>query len=994
MRLHELEVAAFGPFTDPVTVDFDELSAAGLFLLSGPTGAGKTSVLDAVCFALYGEVPGDRGGARRLRSDQAAPDAEPRVRLVATLAGRRLELTRSPAWRRPKRRGTGLTDQPASVRVREQVDGAWQTLTTRHDEAGHLVGEALGMSHAQFTQVAMLPQGRFQAFLRADADDRQRLLQQLFGTARFERVETWLRDRRAMLRRRHDATHRVLAQSLSRVGEASGRPLPDWDLDDLAVPTAEGQVTGWTAVLAEAAAAERDHLATATTEAEDLEHGTRLRAEQARTLHARYQRSRSARDALAALHARAADHAEDQAVLDAGRRAAGLGPLVALARAARTAAERADAERVATLAEASVVVDLGQHADAAAWAEVAERERSAAGAARHLLPLARRLASGREEVSAAERRRVVTAERRAAAGRRLAAFPDELATLRAAHEDALRAAGLVENLLSEVHDLDERLAATVEAASHHRALERAGEARRAAQQQTLTLREHLLDVRERRITGMAAELAGALAVGDSCPVCGSAEHPAKAVGRSGSPDRTAEHDAQAALDDASAVETLRAEEERGIEAQLAAALARSGGAEPSTLDAQRADTVARLGAAQTLAVLVPSRAGAVASAERRRDQDRGVVAGLDAELSGLEATLAALRREVVDLEGSLTDVGTDPVALAAAVRRHDQHADLARRAADAVQGALRAGRHVAESTTELSHAAVTAGFDDLDAALAHLLDEPRLTALATRVRDHETRLAATAALVADLDDATDRAELPDLRVVEDAHADALARLVAHRTRLGALELRASRLAVLVEEVRTAADRWRPLHDELALTARLSAFVEGRSSDNRWQIRLSAYVLAFRLGQVVAAANVRLGAMSDQRYSLEHTADRGRDRRGGLGLLVRDDWSGEARNPATLSGGETFVVSLALALGLADVVTAEAGGVELDTLFVDEGFGSLDAETLDDVMSTLDALRDGGRVVGVVSHVAEMRERIPTQLVVTKARRGSTVRVDG
>ena len=157
------------------------------------------------------------------------------------------------------------------------------------------------------------------------------------------------------------------------------------------------------------------------------------------------------------------------------------------------------------------------------------------------------------------------------------------------------------------------------------------------------------------------------------------------------------------------------------------------------------------------------------------------------------------------------------------------------------------------------------------------------------------------------------------------------------------------------------------------------------------MRLSAYVLAYRLSQVVAAANERLATMSDQRYTLEHTARRGAgETRGGLSLLVRDDWSGESRDPVTLSGGETFVVSLALALGLADVISQEAGGAELDTLFVDEGFGSLDADTLDDVLDVLDSLRDGGRVVGVVSHVAEMRDRIPAQLVVRKTRRGSSL----
>ena len=160
------------------------------------------------------------------------------------------------------------------------------------------------------------------------------------------------------------------------------------------------------------------------------------------------------------------------------------------------------------------------------------------------------------------------------------------------------------------------------------------------------------------------------------------------------------------------------------------------------------------------------------------------------------------------------------------------------------------------------------------------------------------------------------------------------------------------------------------------------------------------MLAYRLAQVVAAANERLARMSDERYTLEHTGRRGAgETRGGLSLAVRDTWSGEARDPATLSGGETFVVSLALALGLADVITGEssggaAGDSRLDTLFVDEGFGSLDADTLDDVMDVLDSLRDGGRVVGVVSHVAEMVDRIPAQLRVSKSRAGSTLTVSG
>ncbi len=193
------------------------------------------------------------------------------------------------------------------------------------------------------------------------------------------------------------------------------------------------------------------------------------------------------------------------------------------------------------------------------------------------------------------------------------------------------------------------------------------------------------------------------------------------------------------------------------------------------------------------------------------------------------------------------------------------------------------------------------------------------------------------------------------------------------------------------ELGRALAAWTPARDALEVADRLTSLVDGTSPDNRLKMRLSGYVLAFRLRQVVAAANERLVAMTDHRYRLEHSDDRGAgEARGGLSLRVRDDWSGETRDPVTLSGGETFVVSLALALGLADVIAHEAGGSELDTLFVDEGFGSLDADTLDDVMDTLDSLRDGGRVVGVVSHVAELRDRIPTQLHVRKQRSGSTV----
>ena len=267
--------------------------------------------------------------------------------------------------------------------------------------------------------------------------------------------------------------------------------------------------------------------------------------------------------------------------------------------------------------------------------------------------------------------------------------------------------------------------------------------------------------------------------------------------------------------------------------------------------------------------------------------------------------------------------------------------------------------------------------------------------------DHQRRLAAVRAVL-DEPGAAEAAAgpAPDLPALERAHGAALTELGTARSRAALWTTRATRLATLVAELSELLEEWAPLRESLELAVRLAGLVEGKSADNRLQMRLSAYVLAYRLAQVVAAANERLARMSDERYTLEHTGQRGAgETRGGLSLAVRDTWSGEARDPATLSGGETFVVSLALALGLADVITGEssdgaAGDSRLDTLFVDEGFGSLDADTLDDVMDVLDSLRDGGRVVGVVSHVAEMVDRIPAQLRVSKSRAGSTLTVSG
>lgn len=877
MRLHRLRATAFGPFAGTIDVDFDQLSTSGLFLLSGPTGAGKTSVLDAVCFALYGDVPGDRNAAKRLRSDLAAPGTRPAVELEATLSGRRFRITRSPSWERPKKRGDGMTTEQASVTIAERVHGAWVTQSTRLDETGHLVSRLVGMNVAQFTQVAMLPQGRFQAFLRARSEERHRLLQQLFRTGRFEDVEKWLRERRLEVRRRAEAGREVVADLVSRVSETAGAEVPEGP-----APQTWARDLRAEAVAASAAATQE---ATAAAQAEAA---CRADLDEARDLHRRRARLDAAAADRQRLDAAAADH--DLAVrrLEAARRAAGVVPLhrvaVAAGRARSAARAAVDCEDRETLETA-----------------LADALEGAAGI-RALEPRAHRL----QEVVAESTR----------LGQRATDLVDAGERARA------EARSLVASLTARLREAEE--------------------AHTAARRDTLDRRERAVALREQRVNGMAAEIAAALVVGGSCPVCGSCEHPHKAVAPRGAPDEAAERAAQKAADDAAATEFLREGQVRDLRTSLAAA-------------AERVDTVPPE---------IATEAGAVAAARE------------------------ALAAEADALRGELADYDTDRLAGC------DRAAQEARAGLTALDRLAAAERSLAEAEQALADGVVAAGFDGPEAALAAALDQSAYDEMAQRVADHERRLAAVTAVLAEPGaDEVAAATLPDLATLTEAHRQRLQELGDARARAATWATRAERMERLAADLDRAVAIWRPLSEELDALTLLSAFVEGKSADNRLQMRLSAYVLAYRLAQVVAAANERLDRMSDRRYTLEHTGRRGAgETRGGLSLVVRDDWSGEARDPATLSGGETFVVSLALALGLADVVTQEAGGADLDTLFVDEGFGALDADTLDDVMDTLDSLRDGGRVVGVVSHVAEMRDRIPTQLVVTKSRGGSTVAI--
>jgi exonuclease SbcC len=979
MRPHRLRVTAFGPFAATVEVDLDALSSSGLFLLHGDTGAGKTTLLDAMGFALYGRVPGVRNDAKRLRSDYAAPDAHTEVQLEATLGGRRMRITRSPEYDRPKRSGAGTTTQKAKVLLEEHVAGGWTTLSTAHREAGDEILELVGMSAEQFFQVVLLPQGEFARFLRADSAARAQLLEKLFGTGLYRSAEEWLVGRRIATSRAVEAGRSEVALAAARVAQAAGVPEP-------ADVTPE-----WATELLRAA--ER----------------TRVDAEQ------RVGCLTTARDAARD----AVEQARRQAAAQARRRellatdaalAAGLDEVSTLRRQAERAARAAevagvlqqvdDRRRAADAAQAQLVAcraalpALGLAGDAAALSAAAAAGRERVGALEALREIALQVDRDAQAGAAAAGDRDRAAASLATVTALLGALPDRRTAL-VAELAAARAAAV--RLPAAVARRDQLHTALQDAAALDLASVAADQLREEillAREKSVSLRDKAADVREARLEAIRFELASMLVDGDPCPVCGSLFHPDPSEVRG---ERVTRDDEDIARSAAEAAQ--RDVEELGsrlaaAEAERDGLLARLAGRSSTELAAALAE------ASEECAALEPA-AEAVAGCE-------AAVEELDVEQATAEQQAAALTVTVEEADrraaeaASRAEAGRARLAaelggapdLDAAVVAAEQVVAAAEGVVAAEAATVACEQELRSAQAAAAAAAREGGFDSVDDAAACVRDLAWRARVEQQLRDYDDARAATTAALADpaldvpLDPPADVAGTTAVLGAADAVLEE-ATAVAATASAAAVSLTTlvPRLATLLEDLG-------PVLED-ARRVRALADLCGGAGANALRMTLSSFVLAARLEEVAAAASERLLRMTQGRYSLIHTDGTARGgARSGLGLLARDTWTGHDRETSTLSGGETFLASLALALGLTDVVTAEAGGSRIEALFVDEGFGTLDEQTLDEVMDVLDGLREGGRVVGLVSHVAELRQRIPAQIEVRKGRTGSALTVHG
>ena len=884
MRFHRLSITGVGPFRGREEVDFDAVSASGLFLIEGPTGAGKTTIIDAIVFALYGSLSGADSDAGRLRSQFCRVDEPTEVSLEFSVGGVRHTITRNPAYERRKSRGEGTTLERAAQTLRVH-DAATPDMREAKEIAVYLT-QRIGLTVDQFRRLVVLPQGEFDTLLQAKPLDRYRTIAGLIDDGFLQGVQEDLKKRadEALLLRRDAAAEvdRLLGVIRERAAEVTEVP-EDMVVEDLLAEIATEATT---------ASARAEETAAALQARQVEEHDARARLAAALA-------ARETRAALALATASAGPGAED---LDD----AGLQALLQDVVAQRT--------RLEPLAQ---------------WESEGEGRAQESGR-RHSLAddLARRVAEAREDVAALP-------QRQEDANAALAEAQLRAGSTETHRSEAERLQAMLE-ALGERDELDVAVAAArAEEATRAEALQASRDALHAA-------RTLLHDLVRTQLAQRAAHLATLLVDGAPCPVCGSGDHPSPAHDDAGA--LVSDDEVGAAEAAAAAAETV----EGAAGAAHEAARVRL-----AELDRQWTAITARLDGITEQEIST-----ALVAARAAEEQGRSSAEALPALIAAVEDLAARAVASTAHLEGLVAE----EAAARAEARAYDAAvAEEAARHREQIGESGSAAELLASVGVRL---AVLESLQHARAAAAALaLDADPADAQTTYTRAEAARIEAQAVHT-----------LVDERRVRLAHAQA------------ALTSLAGDLAV----ARSSLDS---IGSETEASIRLGALVTAaRGSANLRNLTLQAYAVQRRFRSVLDAASVHLERMSAGKFAfaLDETTSGGAQ--AGLGIDIVDSWSGQSRDPGTLSGGERFYASLSLALGLADIVREESGGVSLDTLFVDEGFGSLDADTLTVVLDQLDALRSRGRVVGVISHVTEMKEWVHDRVVVEAGRPGEGSRI--
>ena len=1060
MRIHYLAFEAIGPFAKRYEVDFDQLSAQGTFLLDGPTGSGKSMIIDAIVFALYGTVAGETSTKSRLRSSHVPDTQESWVDLVFSVASGTYRVWRSPEQTVVKKRGTGTRTRNAQAKLWRLSQSAldehdWEAgevLASQVAEAGTEISRIIGMNSEQFLQTVVLPQGQFAKFLSHSSRERQPILEAIFQTGSYQKfvgelqgrakaagaaieeqfqdyreaIKTWLGNDAISDEQRQQITD-LMEQALSN--SATFDDSIDQELLN-AIDAANSELhqradgaQAEAAAAGQAAAEAREALERARALAERLDRRERLLG-QAAELEARRPALVGAQAALRANQSAALPALR---VADASAASAGTAiALTSLTSAVEAIADaRADSQTAETATPSAHMYAALEYVSAESITETTEllntkepwqlstqtlrdtallTDRSAfnehlhsleqrIGQAREMASLEASIAARSTELAALEARSTDLASQLESLQATLKELPERRTALEAKLEQAQTQARTLDTIHAQLDKLD-HLIDTAHQHQEAQALVTQAEStlERALTKHATTKTAHDA-VTQRWINSLAAELSEKLDTNQPCPVCGSLDHPHPAEPTSDFASREDVDAAKAELDEA---------QDELTQSQLALTAARTRrdelsdrlkDRELSSLEAERTQVQEQEKQAQSASELAATLTKDLATLTKEQEEITTRVHKLSTEATEVRTKIETLThsiesdsQRVAAARGEYATASALESALTEARDQFSLISEREKRAQQAIDALI-------EALDQMDSALESSDFDSAEQALAARLTEQESAKLTTELEefaklDHLVHTQLKEPEIAELTGKED----PELEPREAASTQAQQALASKQklaTQLAQAANTSSRFAAPVHKQSKA---WHKAEKEAGPVTRLANLAAGGNLSTN-SIPLNIWVLMQRFEVVVDRANEHLRRISGGRYELMRSDHSRKNQKTGLDLNVIDREGSlegdEIRETSSLSGGETFYTSLALALALADVVQEEQGGTRIETLLIDEGFGTLSEDLREIVMRTLTDLTDNGRVVGIVSHVDQLKQLVANRISLTKSADGTS-----
>lgn len=1034
MRPLKLEMHMFGPYTETTGVEFSRFGEGGVFLITGDTGAGKTTLFDAMVYALYGRVTNDRRTGASLRSDHAGPQDATWVYLEFEHAGKVYKIRRSPAYERALKRGEGTTRQEAQVCLTLPDD----QIIENDNQVRETIEELLRLDFEQFRQVSMLAQGEFLKFLLAKSRDRELIFRKLFGTDACARLSDRLRGRSGELQEQVARLEQEISLRLGMIDWAAGDPSAD-----LLRSCAPSQ------------AAERLHLleeANQRTQTElEAKKGQLSQADEtyAQALTAREralqdnrlleQRERQRRS-LEVLSAQQPEIQAGRERLAAARRAQEVRPHALLLERAHLQRRQAQEQRTllqagAEQARKRLEIARREAEQLPALEEELTRVNAQLEEYRRIQPLyeqmelaGRDLALAQQQAAELTPSQALTQQALSALSERQAQRSQQLEALADVEERCRSGQKALSDLQGALDVLNRLCALLGERTLAQRSLAQRLERQTLLSRQALEadrLYQHAYEAFLREQAGLLAR--DELKEGAPCPVCGALEHPFPALLSPHAPTQgELEQLRRAAEQRRTQLEQINNECGRAqarIQALEEAAQPLAEGLElplqPQAAQQALIQKQAQLSQSEHAYRVLLERVGYKKQLARAAEADLAQEKQLREQMDARNERLRVLREQAERARATRQTLAAQlpastPDNLRARQREAENRQGLLTLSIEGLKQALRAreeesaswqGRlqtaaeqesaqstRLQEAQEAFDRALNAQRFGHAEEYTAASLSEEALSALSSRLEDYNSRWIQAQAELRRLEEETRGKTPADLSALDEALRQVQAAQKTCREAVQALEGRLTNNRGLSARLTTLCQQHGEVSALYACVCSLSSQCAGKSA-GRYRVSFEQYLQRHYLEAVVEQANCHLARMTDGRYRLVRREQLRGLAEGALELDVYDGFSMRARPVGTLSGGEAFQAALALALGLSEVVMRESGGVRIDTLFIDEGFGALDEAALDDAVGVLTQLGEGSRLVGIVSHVSELRERIERQVVVTaRPGEGSQVRL--